>query len=142
MYLVIQQYLLLFFEDYNCFLKNWLSQTRVLVEVLLILFLTFFIAELLPLRSYGSIFQVNNGSIFWFFLGLVSYINNFMIKKAEMKIIVAGPGFAREDLMKLIKDSDLKNKIITDGLSHTGEVGLQELINRGTIEKIIKIMSL
>ena len=50
-------------------------------RITLILFLTFFIAELLPLRSYGSIFQTNNGSIFWFFLGLVSYINNFMIKK-------------------------------------------------------------
>ena len=50
-------------------------------RITLILFLTFFIAELLPLRSYGSVFQVNNGSIFWFFLGLVSYINNFMIKK-------------------------------------------------------------
>ena len=50
-------------------------------RITLILVLTFFIAELLPLRSYGSIFQVNNGSIFWFFLGLVSYINNFMIKK-------------------------------------------------------------
>jgi O-antigen ligase len=50
-------------------------------RITLILFLTFFIAELLPLRSYGSIFQVNNGSIFWFFLGLLSYINNFMIKK-------------------------------------------------------------
>ena len=50
-------------------------------RITLIIFLTFFIAELLPLRSYGSIFQVNNGSIFWFFLGLVSYINNFMIKK-------------------------------------------------------------
>jgi len=50
-------------------------------RITLILFLTFFIAELLPLRSYGSIFQTNNGSICWFFLGLVSYINNFMIKK-------------------------------------------------------------
>lgn len=59
------------------------------------------------------------------------------LKKAEMKIIVAGPGFAREDLIKSIKDSDLKKKIFTDGISHTGEVGLQELINRGTIEKVI-----
>lgn len=50
-------------------------------KITLILFLTFFISELIPLRSYGSIFQVNNGSIFWFFLGLVSYINNFTIKK-------------------------------------------------------------
>jgi O-antigen ligase len=50
-------------------------------KITLILFLTFFISELIPLRSYGSIFQVYNGSIFWFFLGLVSYINNFTIKK-------------------------------------------------------------
>ena len=61
----------------SLFEKNINSTQR----ITLILFLTFFIAELLPLRSYGSVFQVNNGSIFWFFLGLVSYINNFMIKK-------------------------------------------------------------
>ena len=49
----------------------------------LILFLTFFIAELIPFRSFGSIFQTVNGSIFWFFLALLSSVNlpKSLIKK-------------------------------------------------------------
>ncbi|MBU3904686.1 MAG: mRNA surveillance protein pelota [Nanoarchaeota archaeon] len=54
------------------------------------------------------------------------------LNKAEMKVIVAGPGFAKENLVK-----HLKIKIMTDSVSHSGEVGLQELINRGTIEKVV-----
>ncbi len=59
------------------------------------------------------------------------------LKKYDMKIIIAGPGFAKEDILKQIKDKELKERITTDSVSHTGEVGLQELINRGTIERII-----
>jgi hypothetical protein len=51
------------------------------VKITQILFLTFFIAELVPFRSYGSIFQTVNGSIFWFFLAIMNYINNLVIKK-------------------------------------------------------------
>jgi O-antigen ligase len=51
-------------------------------SISLILFLTIFIAELIPLRSYGSIFQTNNGSIFWFLLALISYINDNSVKKS------------------------------------------------------------
>jgi O-antigen ligase len=61
-------------------LKNNINTNQ---KVILIIFLTIFIAELIPIRSYGSIFQTNNGSIFWFFLGLISYINNFSIKKIK-----------------------------------------------------------
>lgn len=50
-------------------------------KITLILFVVFFITEYIPLRSYGSIFSTFNGSIFWFFLGLLIYINNFYIKK-------------------------------------------------------------
>lgn len=42
-------------------------------------FLVLIISELLPLRSYGSIFQTINGSIFWFFLALIS--SKIFIKK-------------------------------------------------------------
>jgi O-antigen ligase len=41
-------------------------------RLLKIIFLIILIAELWPLRSYGSIFQTVNGSIFWFILALVS----------------------------------------------------------------------
>jgi O-antigen ligase len=37
-----------------------------------IFFLTILIAELIPIRSYGSIFQTVNGSLFWFLLALAS----------------------------------------------------------------------
>ena len=49
----------------------------------LIFFLTLFITELMPLRSFGSIFQTVNGSIFWFFLALLSSIHlpKSLIKK-------------------------------------------------------------
>jgi len=37
--------------------------------------LIIFICELFPLRSYGSIFQTVNGSMFWYLLALTSTIN-------------------------------------------------------------------
>ena len=36
------------------------------------LFLTVLISELFPLRSYGSIFQTVNGTMFWFILALIN----------------------------------------------------------------------
>lgn len=52
-------------------------------KIILILFFSIFISELIPFRSYGSIFQTNNGSIFWFFLGLISYINTAKLHKRK-----------------------------------------------------------
>ena len=63
--------------------KNNISNNH---KIVLILFLTIFISELMPFRSYGSIFQTINGSIFWFLLGLISYINNVSINKIKNKI--------------------------------------------------------
>ena len=58
--------------------KNYLDKEK---YIILLLFSVFFISEFFPLRSFGSIFTTFNGSIFWFFFGLLSYINNLMIKK-------------------------------------------------------------
>ncbi len=61
------------------------------------------------------------------------------LKKADTKkIIIAGPGFAKEEIQKLVKEKakDISEKIVIDSLSHTGEVGLQELLKRGIIERI------
>jgi hypothetical protein len=41
-------------------------------RLLTIFFLTILISELIPFRSYGSIFQTVNGTIFWFLLALAS----------------------------------------------------------------------
>jgi len=48
-----------------------------------IFFLTILIAELIPIRSYGSIFQTVNGSLFWFLLALASVKLN--VKKIDIK---------------------------------------------------------
>ena len=61
-------------------LKNNINNYQ---KITLILFFTIFIVELIPIRSYGSIFQTNNGSIFWFFLGLISYINTINLNNKK-----------------------------------------------------------
>lgn len=60
----------LLFQDHTNKKKN----------IVLIFFLIFFIVELIPIRSFGSIFTTFNGSIFWFFFGIITYINNSYIK--------------------------------------------------------------
>ncbi|MEM5814530.1 MAG: mRNA surveillance protein pelota [Candidatus Aenigmatarchaeota archaeon] len=55
-------------------------------------------------------------------------------------IIIAGPGFEKEDIAKFLKEreKELAKKVAVDSLNHTGEVGLSELIKRRTIEKVAK----
>ena len=50
-------------------IKLKMNQTDRLLKIIFIIIL---IVELWPLRSYGSIFQTVNGSIFWFILALIS----------------------------------------------------------------------
>ncbi len=45
-------------------------------KIVLIIMLSIFIAELIPFRSYGSIFQTVNGSIFWFLLALIGSVTS------------------------------------------------------------------
>ncbi len=56
------------------------------------------------------------------------------------KIILAGPGFEKENLARVIKDKEkeLKNKIFVQNTSVTGKTGVTEIIKRGAIEKIVK----
>ena len=41
-------------------------------KMFILSFLIIFIVELWPLRSYGSIFQTVNGTLFWFLISLTS----------------------------------------------------------------------
>jgi O-antigen ligase len=58
------------------FKRYFLDLTKLRINqtdrLLKIIFLIILIVELWPLRSYGSIFQTVNGSIFWFILALAS----------------------------------------------------------------------
>ncbi|NOZ81703.1 MAG: mRNA surveillance protein pelota [Candidatus Micrarchaeota archaeon] len=55
------------------------------------------------------------------------------LKSWKGKIIIAGPGFAKEELA-----GELGGNVFVDSVSHTGKPGLNELLRRGTIEKVLK----
>jgi hypothetical protein len=61
------------------YLEKLLSKNPSKENLLIIFFFIILISELLPFRSYGSIFQTVTGSIFWFFIALISS-NPFMKK--------------------------------------------------------------
>jgi len=61
------------------YLEKLLSKNSSKENLLIIFFFIILISELLPFRSYGSIFQTVTGSIFWFFIALISS-NPFMKK--------------------------------------------------------------
>lgn len=80
--------------------------------------------------------QMGQTSSTEYFTELISFIKKS--KGNYDKIVLAGPGFAKEDLEKEIreKEQDLAKCIIVESCSHTGETGLQEVIKRGVLEKV------
>jgi O-antigen ligase len=76
--------LLIFITFISILLKKYYSnfflQKKIKEDFLIrIFFFSLIISELLPFRSYGSIFQTVNGTFFWFFLALIS--SKIYIKK-------------------------------------------------------------
>ena len=61
-------------------------------------------------------------------------------KKEIKKIILAGPGFTRENVQKFIKErfKELLPKISSERLNETGGPGLHEFLKSGILEKMLK----
>jgi protein pelota len=55
-------------------------------------------------------------------------------------VILAGPGFTKEDLKKLIDSSlpDLAKRIAMDDTSSIGRSGFQEVLRRGAVKSVIE----
>ena len=70
--------LLISSKKIKLFFQNHLKKEQ---HIILVLFSVYFIAEFFPLRSFGSIFTTFNGSIFWFFFGIITYLNSLIVKK-------------------------------------------------------------
>lgn len=72
-----------------------------------------------------------------FYKKVASEINKFSGVK---KIILAGPGFAKEHVQKIIQEKypDIKDKLIVDSVSSATESGINEILKKGTLEKVIK----
>ena len=56
----------------NNYSKIIFSQVTIEKKILSVFFFTILISELIPIRSYGSIFSTVNGSAFWFLLSIIS----------------------------------------------------------------------
>ena len=64
-------------------------------------------------------------------------ITEVLESKDFERVIIAGPGFEKENLYKYLKEhSDLAGKIVVEQASHTGSSGIEEVLKR-TENKII-----
>jgi protein pelota len=61
-------------------------------------------------------------------------------KSGAERIIVAGPGFVKENFADYVeeKNADLRKKIVVENVSTGDEKGLQEIIKRGVLEKVVR----
>lgn len=55
-------------------------------------------------------------------------------------IVVAGPGFTKEDFMKylLAKEPEMASRVITEDTSSIGMSGFQEVLRRGAVDRIME----
>ncbi len=70
---------------------------------------------------------------------LFNKVINIMNEQKEKvdKFILAGPGFAKDNLYKILP-SELKSKVLTGDTSVTGKTGVNEAIKRGLVDKVLK----
>lgn len=61
------------------------------------------------------------------------------IKDSNEKILVAGPGFAKDNFLKYAKNKDaqLAKRINLDSCSYAEQSGINELLKRGVFEKLV-----
>jgi protein pelota len=63
-----------------------------------------------------------------------------MIKDKELRLIVAGPGFERENFLKFLKEKDSKfaQNVAVEAVGNTGRQGVYELVNKDAFEHIVR----
>jgi protein pelota len=73
-----------------------------------------------------------------FYKKIASEINKHSDK--AKKIILAGPGFTKEHVKKVIQEKypNIKEKIIIDSTSSATKTGINEIIKKGTLNKVLK----
>ncbi|MBD3312496.1 mRNA surveillance protein pelota [archaeon] len=74
-----------------------------------------------------------------YYLKVMDQVKTAAANHGANKIIIAGPGFASKELLKIIKnrDKELASKVTRAHINHTGMTGVKELINSGAISDII-----
>ncbi len=69
---------------------------------------------------------------------IIKAIETYQARNNTEKVILASPAFYREDLLKLIKDQDLKKRIVSVICSSVGEPALQELMRRPELKEVLR----
>lgn len=83
-------------------------------------------------KSAGKMF--GGGSSSMFYADVVSYIRENMDKYD--KVILAGPGFAKDNLYSSLPQ-EIKKKCVVESSSITGTTGINEVIKRGALGRVM-----
>ena len=73
-----------------------------------------------------------------FFPEIVSALENASKQHHAERIIIASPAFWNEELFKVVKNPELRKKIISASCSSADESGLQELLKRPEVQQALK----
>ncbi|MHA1364035.1 MAG: mRNA surveillance protein pelota [Candidatus Freyarchaeota archaeon] len=98
------------------------------------------IVDSISMNIPGKRFVAQHDEAIKNFFSEVSKTLNQVQNGEVSKIIIAGPGFTKNNFQKYLvnKFPDLKDKLIIENASYGGVNGIYEVIHRGAIEKILE----
>jgi len=73
-----------------------------------------------------------------FYLTIISKIKEYAERLKIKQVIIASPAFWKEDLMKEVKDAELKQKIVLATCSSATKNGIEEVIKRPEAKEALK----
>ena len=73
-----------------------------------------------------------------FYLAIINKIKEYVERHKIKQVIIASPAFWKEDLMKELKDNDLRQKIILATCSSATRNGIEEVIKRPEVREALK----
>jgi protein pelota len=73
-----------------------------------------------------------------FYKEIIAQLQTYSERYKATRIVIASPAFFKEDLMKEVKDSVIKEKIILATCSAVGKNGINEVLKRDEIKKALK----
>jgi len=85
-------------------------------------------------KRKGKYFKQKEEKTNEFFEKIIKVLNEINPEK----LIIAGPGFTKNDLKKYFENKRLKFKALFEPINSVGITGLNELLKSGIIEKIVK----
>lgn len=97
------------------------------------------LSEHIPGKRYGNVKDSRNAKNA-FFADVLKFIQNSLDKTEYTKIVIAGPGFIREEFINYCgkREPSLKPKLITEAVSTATKSGIYELFKKDTMKNLLK----